>query len=354
MHEILRSMGDIVGFALGLGITAAAIPLLARLAHGWGLLAHSGPRMQHRGSIPTVGGLAMGIAFLGAYALTGLAASLSPLLAAAVAITLVGGVLDDRHALPSLPKFAFQIAAAAVLALTGDALLTHLGQLMSTELFTLGRWAAPLSIFALVGVMNAMNMIDGLDGLAGALALAACISFGAAASFAGHGPAFAVICIAAGATLAFLFFNASLPWRQQAAVFMGDTGSLLLGLLLGWFAVRLTMAERPALAPITAVWILAVPIADTVTQLIRRSLRGRNPFHADRHHVHHILMALGLSSARTTALLFWIALALGIGALVADRLGVPQYAMFYLYMACLVAWGCAAEILGRRLHLGPP
>ena len=86
---------------------------------------------------------------------------------------------------------------------------------MSPELFTLGRWAAPLSIFALVGVMNAMNMTDGLDGLAGALALAACISFGAAASFAGQGPEFAVICITAGATLAFLVFNARLPWRTR-------------------------------------------------------------------------------------------------------------------------------------------
>jgi len=313
-------MGELSGFLLALGITAAGIPVLARFAPGWRLVAQAGPRMQHQGSIPTIGGLAMGIAFLAAYAITGLSfrsADLSPLLA-----------------------------------LTGEALLTHLGQLMSPELFTLGRWAVPLSIFALVGVMNAMNMADGLDGLAGALALAACISFGAAAGFARHGPEFTVICITAGATLAFLWFNARLPWRQQAAVFMGDTGSLLLGLLLGWFAVRLSMSERAAVAPITAVWILALPIADTVTLLVRRSLRGRNPFHADRHHMHHILIAFGLSSARTTALLFWLALALGIGALIGERLGVPQYAMFYVYMACLVGWGCASEILCRRLHLG--
>jgi UDP-GlcNAc:undecaprenyl-phosphate/decaprenyl-phosphate GlcNAc-1-phosphate transferase len=344
-------MGEVLGFVLALCITAGAIPVLARLAPGWGLVAQSGPRMQHQGSIPTVGGLAMGIAFLAAYVLTGLAAGLSTLLAVAVALILAGGVLDDRHALRSLPKFAFQIAAAALLALTGDALLSHLGQLMSPALFTLGRWAAPLSIFALVGVMNAMNMADGLDGLAGALALAACISFGAAASFAGRGQEFAVICIAAGATLAFLYFNAHLPWRHRAAVFMGDTGSLLLGLLLGWFAVRLAMGERPALAPITAVWILALPIADTVTLLVRRTLHGRNPFHADRHHMHHILIALGLSSARTTALLFWIALSLGAGALVADRLGVPQYLMFYLYMTGLIGWGLAAEALCKRLKL---
>lgn len=343
-------MGELLGFLLALGITTGAIPVLARLAPGWGLLAHSGPRMEHQGAIPTVGGLAMGIAFLAAYALTGLA-SLAPLLAAAVAITLAGGLLDDRHELRSLPKFAFQIAAAALLALNGEALLAHLGQLMSTELFTLGRWSVPLSIFALVGVMNAINMADGLDGLAGALALAACAGFGAAASLAGHAPELGVVCITAGATAGFLCFNARLPWRRQAAVFMGDTGSLLLGLLLGWLAVRLAMAERPALAPITAVWILALPIADTVTLLFRRALRGRNPFHADQHHMHHILLGLGLSGGQTTALLFALALALGLGALAAGALGVPQHVMFYLYMAGLLGWGFAAEVLCRRLHL---
>ena len=310
-----------------------------------------GPRMSHDAPVPTAGGLAMGAAFLAAYVLTGLAASLSPLLAVAVAVTLVGGVLDDRHELRSLPKFGFQIAAAALLVLGGDALLTHLGQLMTPNPFTLGRWAMPLTVFALVGVMNAMNMADGLDGLAGALALAACINFGAAASLAGHAPEFAVLCITTGAAVGFLYFNARSPWRARAAVFMGDTGSLLLGLLLGWFAVRLAMTERPALAPITAVWILALPIGDTVTLLVRRALRARSPFHADRRHLHHILLALGLSSGETVAALAVLSFTLGAAGLAAENLQVPEYAMFYAYMTVLVAYGCVAEFTCRKLGL---
>jgi UDP-GlcNAc:undecaprenyl-phosphate GlcNAc-1-phosphate transferase len=292
----------------------------------------------------------MGGAFLAAYAIGG-HASLSPLLAAAVAITLVGGVLDDRHELRSLPKFGFQIAAAAMLAVGGDAVLTHLGNLMQPQLFTLGRWTVPLTVFALVGVMNAINMADGLDGLAGSLSLAACINFGVAASIAGHPPEFAVICIAAGAMVGFLYFNARSPWRRQAAVFMGDTGSLLLGLLLGWFAIRLAMAERPALAPITAVWILALPIADTVTLLIRRALRGRNPFHADRQHLHHILLALGLTGGQAVAVIVVKSFALGAAGLAAEAMQVPQHVMFYAYLAGLAAYGIAAEIACRKLGL---
>ena len=344
-------MSDVLGFLLALGITAAAIPMLARAARRWGLLAHPGPRMTHEGAVPAVGGLAMGTAFLAAYAFTGLAASLSPLLAAAVAITLAGGVLDDRHQMRSLPKFGFQIVAAALLAASADALLTHLGNLMTPQLFTLGRWATPLTVFGLVGIMNAINMADGLDGLAGALALTACINFGAAASLAGHAPEFTTICITAGAALGFLYFNARSPWRRQAAVFMGDTGSLLLGLLLGWFAVRLAMADRPALAPITAVWILALPIGDTVTLLLRRALRGRNPFHADRQHLHHILLALGLSNGQTVTALVALSFALGALALVTESAGVPQHVMFYAYMTGLVAYGLAAEFACRKLGL---
>ena len=344
-------MSEVLGFLLALGITVAAIPMLARAASGWGLVAQPGPRKSHEAPVPAIGGLAMGAAFLAAYALTGLAAALSPLLASAVAITLVGGVLDDLHEMHSLPKFGFQIAAAALLAIGGDALLTHLGHLMSAELFTLGRWAIPLTVFALVGVMNAINMADGLDGLAGALALAACVNFGIAASLAGHAPEFAAICIVAGAAAGFLYFNVRTPWRAQAAVFMGDTGSLLLGLLLGWFAVRLAMAERPALAPITAVWILALPIGDTVTLLVRRALRGRNPFHADRWHLHHILLALGLSPGRTVAAIVILSFAFGAAGLVAEASQVPERVMFYLYLAGLVTHGIAAEIACKKLKL---
>jgi UDP-GlcNAc:undecaprenyl-phosphate/decaprenyl-phosphate GlcNAc-1-phosphate transferase len=344
-------MSNAAGFLLALGITAAAIPALTRAASGWGLLAHPGPRRNHDGAVPVVGGLAMGLAFLAGYAFTGLSAGFSMLLALAVAVTLAGGVLDDRHEVGSLSKFGFQVAAAAILVADDGVLLTHLGHLMSPSVFTLGQWEVPLTIFALVGVMNAINMADGLDGLAGSLALVACIGFGFAASKAGHAPEFAAICVTAGAVAGFLYFNARSPWRSQAAVFMGDTGSLLLGLLLGWLAVRLAMAERPALAPITAVWILALPIGDAVTLLVRRALRGRSPFHADRQHLHHILLALGFSSGRAVAALAVLSGALGAAALAAEALQVPQYAMFYAYMTGLVAYGCTAEFACRKLGL---
>ena len=347
-------MGEVFGFLLALVFTAAAVPALARVAAKWGLIDRPGPRKTHEGEIPIVGGLAMGAAILAATMITVPSSAASLPLAGAIVLALVIGVIDDRYEVGSLPKFAFQIAAAAGLAVTGDALLTHLGHLMSPSLFTLGRWSLALTIFALVGVMNAVNMADGLDGLAGALALAACFNFGLAASLAGHSTEFAAACIAGGALAGFLIFNARSPWRGHAAVFMGDTGALLLGLLLGWLAVRLAMASPSALAPIAAVWILALPIGDTVVLMLRRLLRGKSPFRGDREHLHHIVVALGLSDGQAAGALFALALALGLGALAASRAGVPDYALFYVYLASLLAWGIVSERLCRRLKLRAP
>jgi len=342
---------DSLAFLAALIATAVLIPPLARIAPRFHLIDEPAGRRLHEGRIPLVGGLAMGVVFLAAYAACGLAQSLSGYLLLAMTITLAGGLLDDAHEISSRAKFAFQIAAAAALVLPGSALLTHLGYLLSEDLFTLGRWSTPLTIFGIVGVTNALNMSDGMDGLAGSLALAATLCFGAVAMVAGNAGIFTAACITAGALLGFLLYNTRSPWRSHALVFMGDTGSQILGLVLAWFAITLAMQPNPAMAPISAVWILALPIVDTVTIMTRRVLRGKSPFQADREHLHHILLALGLSSGQIVALLFVLSLLLGCGALALDWLGVPQYVMFYAYLIGTLLYGLIAESACRRLGL---
>lgn len=349
-------MGDAVVFLLVFAVTLGLTPLFRLRAARWQLVDHPDTRKQHSGAVPLVGGLAMGAAFLIVYAAT------QPLaetphsfgFAAAILVTLIGGALDDRRELRATLKFAFQILAALVLALWGGALLTHFGSLMGERLLTLGSGSLPLTIVCIVGLMNAINMSDGLDGLAGSLVLAACLAFGYVAVAGGDHAMFTVICLAGGATAAFLVYNARSPFGRSASVFMGDAGSLLLGLLVAWMSIRLAMAERPSLAPITAVWILALPLTDMGTIMVRRMLRGKSPFAADREHMHHILLAMGLSHQRTTAVLFFAALGLAAVGIAAEKAGVPSHVMFYLYLGELAAYGVAAEILCRRLSLRNP
>lgn len=346
-------MLDALGFLGVLAVTVALTPLLMRYAAHWRLVDVPDTRKLHAGSVPVVGGIAMGLALLLALAAIHPVADNTQFLAlaGAVVVTLCGGVLDDRFNLRASLKFAFQIAAAALLVVWGGALLTHLGNLMSENLFTLGRWSVALSIFAIVGVMNAINMADGVDGLAGSLVLAACLGFGYMAVTGGNAALFTAICLTAGAVAGFLLFNLRPPSRGAAAVYMGDTGSLLLGLLLAWFAIRLAMDEHPALAPITAVWIVGLPIADTVTIMLRRMLRGRSPFLADREHLHHILAALGLSQGRVVGVMCAIAIGFAAIGIAAERMSIAQHVMFYAYVAWMILHGVCAELACRRLRL---
>jgi len=143
----------------------------------------------------------------------------------------------------------------------------------------------------MIGMLNAVNMVDGLDGLAASLVFIAIIAW------TGDDVRNVVIPELLGAAiLAFLLFNLRL--RGRALVFMGDAGSLFLGFVLTWFLVALSQGEQRLLAPVTALWLFALPLTDTISMMVRRILLRRSPFLADREHFHHILLAAGFGPQR--------------------------------------------------------
>jgi UDP-GlcNAc:undecaprenyl-phosphate GlcNAc-1-phosphate transferase len=346
-------MTVVLAFLGAFAATVAAIPPLVRAAPGWGLLAVASGRKVHEGEVPMIGGIVMGGVFLVAF--IGVALSGGPGvragLAVAIAIVLAGGVLDDLYELRSLAKFGFQILAALALVFADGTVLTHLGQLLSERVFTLGSWSVPLTVFAVVGVMNAFNMADGIDGLAGTVSLIAFIVFGALAAIAGEPAVYLVCCIGAAVTAGFLCFNARFPSRPRAIVFMGDTGSQFLGLLLAWCAIRLHNAETPAFNAVTAGWILGVVLGDTLCVMLRRLARGKSPFSGDREHLHHLLAALGLGVPQSVAAIAVMSLVAGAVAYGAEKKGVPGFTMFYAYLALLALYCLVTELACRRLGL---
>ena len=199
----------------------------------------------------------------------------------------------------------------------------------------------PFTLFSVVGVINAFNMIDGLDGLAGGLAL---IAAGWLAVLCLTGPApnptaayllLTLVMVLAG----FLAWNLRHPWRRKAKVFMGDAGSTLLGFALGWFMIDLSQGDEQAvMAPITALWIMALPLMDTITVMIRRLRAGQSPFAGDRQHLHHLLLATGRTDARVTAILLGCGLMTGgIGA-AAWWLACPNTSSIYAFFAIFILY----------------
>jgi len=330
-------------FSLGFVLVAALIPLLARFAQRLGLLDRPGGHKNHATPIPVVGGIAMGLVFVACFAALALSREVSVWLPAAAGIMIFCGLLDDRHALSSVPKFGLQILAAFVLARFGGATLVHLGELLRPDLLVLGVISLPFTVFAIVGVMNALNMTDGIDGLAGGVSLVSVIAFAHCAGSGGHAQVLAVACLLAGVLLGFLLYNARLPGRPRAAVFMGDAGSYFLGLVLAWMAITLAMGDRPALSSMTAVWILGVPLADTVVLLVRRTLRGRNPFRPDREHLHHLLLARGFSHGAVSAIVIGISALMALAGIAAAQARIPDFVMFYVYGALWLVYYVTAS-----------
>ena len=258
----------------------------------------------------------------------------SVLLICMIQLTLVG-LYDDLFSLHPTPRFLFQISTILLMMLAGSVTLTSLGDLFGWGSVLLGNFAIPLTIFAVVGIINAFNMIDGLDGLAGGLALLATLcliilNLLAPVTESGNLGALSVLALVIAG---FLCFNLRHPWRTRASVFMGDAGSTMLGFVLGWFLVHLSQGREAVMAPVTAIWIVALPLMDTVAVMARRIHAGRSPFAADRQHFHHLLLGLGLTDGRVCAILLAAATLAATGGVLAWRLKVPEHWQFYTFLA---------------------
>ena len=320
---------------IAFGSTLLFLGALRRSAHRYGLVDRPDRRKTHLGDIPVVGGLAIGAAFLTTCFIQG--SPSIPFVTACIVI-LATGLFDDLKEFSARSKFVGQLIAAVIMTSWGNLYLVDLGNLFGTGDVLLGNWGIPFTLFCLVGLMNAMNMIDGLDGLAGGVGLIAAGWLCLAGAIGPQAADTGVLCLLSAAIAAFLIFNLRHPWRRRADVFLGDAGSLFLGFVLVWFTVFITQTAPRDFYPISAVWILAVPIMDTVYVMLRRMIRGMSPFAADRRHLHHTLMYIGFSATQTTWLLLAVSLLFGGFGFFGWFYGVPEYVLTYSFMATFAAY----------------
>jgi UDP-GlcNAc:undecaprenyl-phosphate GlcNAc-1-phosphate transferase len=185
--------------------------------------------------------------------------------------------------------------------------------------------AVPLTVVALVGLVNAINMLDGLDGLAGGVSVAMLSWLVVLATLQGQGAYQLITVVSVAATAAFLLLNGRWPWRHRAEVFLGDAGSMSLGLIVGWSVIGISQAENPVVSPMAYLWIVALPVMDTLSLTVRRLLRGRHPFIADRDHIHHLFLRAGFTPGGASYCLVAISLAVGGAGVTAALAGVPDW-----------------------------
>ncbi len=335
---------------IAVAATALAVLLLLRTAERWRLMDHPGEHREHAKATPIVGGIAMfSGSTLGMLWLDWGVSTVGPLILSGT-VMLGVGIWDDRHDTSYLFRFLGQLIAAIVMIKSGSVVLDDLGNLLSDRLLPLNRWSVALTLFATIGVVNAFNMSDGMDGLAGSLALVTLVSLFIVAYLAGRFLEANLILVVAAGLCVFLLFNMRVFGYSGARIFMGDAGSMWLGLVLSWFLISLSQGEQRAMAPVTALWLTAIPLFDAVGSLLRRAVRRRSPFRADRSHYHHYLLALGFNVNGALFVVVACAIALAAVGVVAEYAAVPERFMFSGFLVLFAIYVTIMEIAERRLR----
>ncbi|MEE3368567.1 MAG: MraY family glycosyltransferase [Planctomycetota bacterium] len=293
-------------FVVSCCLAAALTPLVRRVSVWVGLLDHPDVgRKIHTHPIPLGGGIVVLAGFLGTLAVMLLMsrAVASELFAvptftvgfviASVGICLLG-VCDDRFTIRGRQKLVGQLIVSSCV--VGSGLLITDIRVFALDV-DLGILAVPFTLFWILAAINAMNLIDGMDGLATSVGLVLSVGIAAMAVSTGHRVDAMLAMALAGSLAGFLFYNS-----PPASMFLGDAGSMLIGLVLGVLSIR-SCLKGPATAVMAApVALLAIPFFDVTMAILRRKLTGRSIYAADRSHFHHYLLQRGFSS-RTTVLI---------------------------------------------------
>lgn len=304
-------MGYALTFAIALIFAVLATPLSMKLGRRWGAIAYPGGRHIHKNPVPRLGGIAIYLAFWVAIAFTQhWDTKIWGLFLGSTLIMLVG-VWDDIREIRPIVKLFWQIAAAGVLIFFGFSMdsITVIGQPLEFQKMGLAWLSALLVVFWIIGLINTVNISDGLDGLAAGICFEAALLLCWSATRINQVSEAHLTLALAGAALGFLFFN-----FHPARVFMGDSGSMFLGYIIGGISIMGLLKTATVLGLVFPLLVLAMPLTDITFAIIRRKLRGHSIATADRGHLHHRLIDAGLGQRQAVLLLYGMSACFGIAA----------------------------------------
>jgi UDP-N-acetylmuramyl pentapeptide phosphotransferase/UDP-N-acetylglucosamine-1-phosphate transferase len=354
----------LLGTAIAFIIAFAAIPVIIQVSDAKKLFDIPDERKVHLSPIPSLGGLGIFAGFIMACLFTigiDTAPEFQFFFAASLVIFFLG-LKDDILVISPLKKFIGQLIAAFLIIFKGGIMIKSMHGLMGVhelpEVLSI-----TMTYFTVIVVINSFNLIDGVDGLAGSLSLMSCLAFGIYFYYTGHLPYAAMAFAMSGSLLGFLIFN-----HSPARIFMGDTGSLMVGLVNAILAIHfINVAIDPESSfpihssPAMGIAILMVPLFDTLRVFSLRILNRRSPFSPDRNHVHHLLLDRGFSHSAVTYIcvgvnLFFIIFAFvfrgwDTSVLLLTMFGIACVAFAYLYFTTTKS---RVYVVDKRLDDGTP
>src|SRR5690348_256871 len=330
---------------VSIGASALGLCVLVPISKPVGLLDYPDARKRHAFATPLVGGLSIFLGMLAGWLWLGQMQKFDDIVLATSCVLVALGALDDRYGLRVSVRVVVQIVAILVVISTTGVYVHSLGVLHGYDL-QLGWLGIPFTVLAVIGLINSFNLMDGIDGLAGCLAL---VSTGAIALLMEPdmpAPLTIIVLLLAAALYPFLMANLGLLGRR-AKVFLGDSGSVVLGYVIAWTLIALSQSTPRYISPGLVLWCVALPVMDTLAVIYRRLKRGVSPFTPDRTHIHHLLMNAGWGPRRTLICLVAFAVALPfVGVVIHTRLGPIANLVAFVFVAS--AYGAFTTRLERR------
>ncbi|MCW3806136.1 glycosyltransferase family 4 protein [Plebeiibacterium marinum] len=335
-----------------------SIPTILRVAESKNLYDEPNKRTVHKTKIPTLGGLAIFLSFLFTYSIFAEWFSFTqiPFLIPALLIIFSIGIKDDIMVTAPMVKLFGQILAAFVIIGWGDLRFTSLHGFLGLDLNYMVGFMLTLVVF--IYIVNGFNLIDGIDGLASISGIISITAFSFWFYINGnyHIPIFGAALV--GALLGFTYFNV---FSKTQKIFMGDTGSLLLGFLLAVAAVKFCEFNKPEnadnlkfamnSAPAVAIGILIVPVIDTLRIFVYRISRGNSPFTADKNHIHHRMLTLGFTHLQISSIIGLVNIFFVVLSYYLRNLGVVKLTIFNLVLGLAFSYIPAIFIYRKKKRM---
>ncbi len=289
-------------------LTYITIPVIVVVSNRLGIYEKNKKRGSHNGSIPTLGGVAIsfGIVIAAAFFTPVPVAHHDRYILAAIVILFFTGLKDDLLVIDPKKKLLAQIMSALVVILLADVRITTFHGF--ANIHEISYWVSVIfSVFLILVIINGFNLIDGIDGLSSGVAILTSVAFGTLFIFAGAYDSSFRAFILAGSLIAFFRFNL---FSKENKIFLGDTGSLTIGFIMAIITINFleckqveSISKFMTSLPVLAFGILIIPLFDTLRVFTIRIFRGESPLHADRKHIHHRLLTLGLSHLKATLII---------------------------------------------------
>jgi UDP-GlcNAc:undecaprenyl-phosphate GlcNAc-1-phosphate transferase len=290
-------------------ITVVLILILRPLANKFNLVDKPDERKTHDGHIPLIGGIAIYLGTAITMQIFGLVDEQTKIVLLSGAFIVFIGMLDDKYDLPVRFRILGQLLVAALLCSGLGAYIENLGDLFTFGDVELGVLGIPFTYIAVIAAINAYNMIDGIDGLLGGMSVISFIGLAYLFNIAGNETFTINSLIIIGAILAYLIFNMMNQKYHKYKVFMGDAGSMLIGLYVIWMLIigtQNTVYGHESFSAVLALFSVGLPLIDMAAIIVRRKRKGQSPFKPDRDHMHHILMRSGFTTKQSLLILLFL------------------------------------------------